>query len=254
VKTTLKTETEFHSFATYLTKTLFNPMLASVFASFVAVFAALFPVLNPIGGGPIFLNMVQACSEPVRRRLARSIAINCFLMLLGSMLIGPQLLLFFGISLPALKLAGGAVVVAVGWGLLNQQSASDQNTSSSSIITDQTAGMSAFFPLTMPLTVGPGSIATAIALAAAAAQNEKDFHYLSQMPAVIGAMMALAALSLIVYFVYRESSGIQRLLGANGTNVLNRLFAFILLAIGVQIFLGGLNGYALDLSKLISIH
>lgn len=229
-------------------------MLATVFASFVAVFAALFPVLNPIGGGPIFLNMVQACSEPVRRKLARSIAINCFLMLAGSMLIGPQLLLFFGISLPALKLAGGAVVIAVGWGLLNQQSPSDQSSSSSPGITDKTAGMNAFFPLTMPLTVGPGSIATAIALAAAAAQNDKDFHYLSQMPAVIGTMMALVALSLIVFFVYRESSRIQSLLGANGTNVLNRLFAFILLSIGVQIFLGGLNGYALDLSKLIAIH
>jgi multiple antibiotic resistance protein len=229
-------------------------MLASAFASFVAVFAALFPVLNPIGGGPIFLNMVQACSEPVRSKLARSVAINCFLMLFGSMLIGPQLLLFFGISLSALKLAGGAVVIAVGWGLLNQQSASDQNTRSSPGITDKTASMSAFFPLTMPLTVGPGSIATAIALATAAAQNEKDFHYLSHIPAVIGAIMALAALSLIIYFVYRESSGIQRLFGANGTNVLNRLFAFILLAIGVQIFLGGLDGYALGLSKLISIH
>ena len=55
------------------------------------------------------------------------------------MLIGPQLLLFFGISLPALKLAGGAVVIGVGWNLLNQQSSSDHSTGSSSGITDATA-------------------------------------------------------------------------------------------------------------------
>lgn len=226
-------------------------MLSTAFASFIAVFAALFPVINPLGDGPLFLNMVQGCSEDVRKRLARSVSINCFALLFGSMLIGPKVLLFFGISLAALKLAGGAVVIAMGWNLLNQQGSSDHNTNSSSGITDATADAGAFFPLTMPLTVGPGSIATAISLAAAA-QDEKDFRWLAELPVVIGATSALAALSLVIYLVYRESSGIQRLLGANGTNVLMRLLAFILLAIGVQIFLGGLEGYALELSKLMS--
>ena len=228
-------------------------MFSTAFASFVAVFAALFPIINPLGDGPLFLNMVQGCSENVRKKLARSVSINCFFLLFGSMLIGPQLLLFFGISLSALKLAGGAVVIGVGWNLLNQQGSSDHNTTSSSGVTDVTAAGSAFFPLTMPLTVGPGSIATAISLAAGA-QNEKDFHWLVELPAVIGATSALIALSLVIYLVYRESSGIQRLLGANGTNVLMRLLAFILLAIGVQIFLGGLNGYVLELSKLVPTH
>jgi len=228
-------------------------MLSTAFATFVAVFAALFPVVNPLGDGPIFLNMVQGCSEEVRKKLARRVSINCFFLLFGSMLIGPQLLLFFGISLPALKLAGGAVVIAMGWNLLNQQGSSDHNTNSSSGITDASAISSAFFPLTMPLTVGPGSIATAISLVAAA-QDNKDFHWLAELPSVIGALSALVSLSLVIYLVYRESSGIQRILGANGTNVLMRLFAFILLAIGVQIFLGGLNGYAIDLTKVIPTH
>lgn len=228
-------------------------MLSTALASFVAVFAALFPVVNPLGDGPLFLNMVQGCSEGVRKKLARSVSLNCFFLLFGSMLVGPQILLFFGISLAALKLAGGAVVIAVGWNLLNQQGSSDRNANQSAGITDATATGSAFFPLTMPLTVGPGSIATAISLAAAAQEN-KDFYFLTELPAVIGATLALATLSIVIYFVYRESSGIQRILGSNGTNVLMRLFAFILLAIGVQIFLGGLNGYALDLSKLITVH
>ena len=127
-------------------------MLATFLTSFIAVFAALFPVINPLGDGPIFLNMVQGCSEDVRGRLARGVAINCFVMLLGSMLIGPQLLLFFGISLSALKLAGGAVVIAMGWNLLNQQASSDHGINASTGITDATAAGSAFFPLTMPMT------------------------------------------------------------------------------------------------------
>lgn len=228
-------------------------MLSIVFASFVAVFAALFPVINPLGDGPLFLNMVQGCSEEVRGKLARSVAINCFLMLLGSMVIGPQLLLFFGITLPTLKIAGGAVVIAMGWGLLNQQGSSDHGTSGSSMITDATAGSSAFFPLTMPLTVGPGSIATAISLVAAS-EKEGEISFAEQIPEILGALGALVALAIVIYFVYKESSGIQRLLGANGTNVLNRLFAFILLAIGVQILLGGINGYAFELNKLLATH
>ena len=228
-------------------------MLSTAIASFVAVFAALFPVINSLGAGPIFLNMVQGCSQPIRAQLARKISFNSFFMLVGSMLIGPQLLLFFGISLPALKIAGGVVIIAVGWNLLNQKSSSDKDSSSASGITDATASSSAFFPLTMPLTVGPGSIATSISLVAGHLDS-RDFHLIDQLPSVIGALSALFVLSVIIYFVYREASGLQRLLGANGTNVLMRLFAFILLAIGVQIFLGGVERFAVEITRALPSH
>ena len=169
------------------------------------------------------------------------------------MLIGPQLLLFFGISLPALKIAGGVVIIAVGWNLLSQKSPSDKDGSNASGITDATACCSAFFPLTMPLTVGPGSIATSISLVAAHLDS-RDFHLIDQLPSVIGALSALFVLSVIIYFVYREASGLQRLLGANGTNVLMRLFAFILLAIGVQIFLGGVERFAVEITRALPSH
>ena len=97
-------------------------MTSSFTASFILVFAALFPIINPLGGGPIFLNLVQGCSQSVRTKLALGVSISSFFMLLGAMLIGPQLLLFFGISLPALKLAGGLVVIAMGWNLLKRLS------------------------------------------------------------------------------------------------------------------------------------
>ena len=228
-------------------------MLATAIGSFVAVFSALFPVINPLGDGPIFLNMVQGCSEEVKRKLARSVSINCFILLLVAMLIGPQLLLFFGISLPALKIAGGAVVIAMGWNLLNQKSSSNKSDDDSAGITDATASNNAFFPLTLPLTAGPGSIATAISVVAGY-QDGRALNLLNELPAVIGTLAALLLLSIVIYIVYRESSGIQRLLGPAGTNAVMRLFAFILLAIGVQILLGGLNGYSLEIATLISEH
>jgi multiple antibiotic resistance protein len=228
-------------------------MTSTIVASFVAVYAALFPVINPLGGGPIFLNMVQGCSQGVRNKLALGVSVNSFFMLFGSMLIGPQLLLFFGISLSALKLAGGLVVIAMGWNLLNQKSSPKDSGDNSSAITDPTASGSAFFPLTMPLTVGPGSIATAISLMAGFKESD-TLGFDAQMPSLIGGLLGLIALAMTIYIVYRESSGIQKLLGANGTNVLMRLFAFILLAIGVQIFLGGLEGFAGNLQKTLAPH
>ena len=228
-------------------------MTSTIIASFIAVFAALFPVINPLGGGPIFLNMVQGCSQGVRNKLALGVSINSFFLLLGSMLIGPELLLFFGITLPALKLAGGMVVIAMGWSLLNQQSSSKDSGNNSSAITDANASGAAFFPLTMPLTIGPGSIATGISIMAGV-RDAGAFSFKSQLPHLIGGFIGLVVLAACIYVVYRESSAIQRILGESGTNVLMRLFAFILLAIGVQIFLGGLSGYVLDLEKLLSHH
>jgi multiple antibiotic resistance protein len=227
-------------------------MLSTFLVAFIGVYAALFPIINPLGGGPIFLNMVQGCSQPVRNKLALGVGISSFFMLLGSMLIGPELLLFFGISLPALKLAGGLVVIAVGWNLLNQKSSSKNSGGDSSEINDLNAKSSVFFPLTMPLTIGPGSIATSISLMAGS-RHGHDYSYAAELPALAGGLLGLILLSVTIYVTYSQASNVQRLLGENGTNVLMRLFAFILLAIGVQIFLGGIEGFSSDLLKFLNV-
>ena len=204
-------------------------MSSSFVAGFIAVFAALFPIINPLGGGPIFLNMVQDCSQTVRNKLALGVSIGSFFMLLGSMLIGPELLLFFGISLPALKLAGGLVVIAMGWNLLNQKSAPKDNGGDAEGINDANAKNSIFFPLTMPLTIGPGSIATSISLMAGT-RHSHEYSYIAELPALAGGLLGLIVLSITIYVVYSQASNVQRILGESGTNVLMRLFAFILLA------------------------
>jgi multiple antibiotic resistance protein len=228
-------------------------MSSSFVAGFIAVFAALFPIINPLGGGPIFLNMVQGCSQAVRNKLALGVSIGSFFMLLGSMLIGPELLLFFGISLPALKLAGGLVVIAMGWNLLNQKSAPKDNGGDAEGINDANAKNSVFFPLTMPLTIGPGSIATSISLMAGT-RHSHDYSYIAELPALAGGLLGLIVLSITIYVVYSQASNVQRILGESGTNVLMRLFAFILLAIGVQIFLGGIEGFSGNLLKFLNAH
>jgi multiple antibiotic resistance protein len=165
------------------------------------------------------------------------------------MLVGPQLLLFFGISLPVLKVAGGLVVAVMGWNILNDGSSKSSNRDGgTSDINDSTAMKSVFYPLTLPLTVGLGSLATVIALVV---NNKKStgFDIANEFSAIVGALLGICAVTLSIYVAYREASRIQRVFGENGTNVLMRLFAFILLAIGIQIMWGGINELLLEVIK-----
>ncbi|QRG05384.1 MarC family protein [Xanthobacter dioxanivorans] len=207
--------------------------VSNAFNIFITVFAALFPIVNPLGGAPIFLNFVRKCSPDVREQLARSVALYGFLLLLGSLIVGAQVLLFFGITLPVLRVAGGVVVTAVGWNLLHRGD-EPANRAEGEELDDVRAQGEAFYPLTLPLTVGPGSIATTIALAASHKPTWRTDAIMSAA-SLAGAVAGLLAVALTVYFAFRNAPAIERVLGKNGTNVLVRLFAFILFAIGVQI-------------------
>lgn len=199
---------------------------------FVVVYAALFPIVNPLGNAPIFLDLTRHCSPGVRYALAWRVALGGFLLLLASLFLGSHLLVFFGITLPVVRVAGGLVVATVGWGILNRGTGPDDQDTPGSI-DDTQASKQAFYPLTMPLTVGPGSIATAIALGSQKPIAGADFrHFVLES---VAAVIALAAVAATIYFSYRFADRIEKFLGPSGTNVLVRLFAFVLLCIGAQI-------------------
>src|SRR3954467_1227546 len=127
--------------------------------AFLLVYAGLFPILNPIGSAPIFLGLTSACSEAERNALAGRVGINSILLLAGSMFIGTHLLVFFGTTLPVVRIAGGLVLIAFAWRLLHHGAELEEQRSSQA--SGQATAVDSFYPLTMPLTVGPGSIAVA---------------------------------------------------------------------------------------------
>ena len=201
--------------------------------SFLLVYAGLFPIVNPLGSAPIFLALTSNHSEAMRRLLARRVAINGFLLLLGSLLIGSHVLEFFGITLPVLRIGGGLAVASFGWRLLRDGVEPTHNPGE----VDQNAPVDAFYPLTMPLTVGPGSIAVAIALGAQRPEGADDLGRIVLLGAA--AVVGLAAIAVTVFFCYRFADRMVAVLGRNGINVLIRLSAFILLCIGIQIMWSG---------------
>jgi multiple antibiotic resistance protein len=201
--------------------------------SFLLVYAGLFPIVNPIGGAPIFLALTHHNTEDVRRKLAWRVAVNGFVLLLGSLFVGSHVLAFFGITLPVVRIAGGLAVASFAWRLLRDgaMAADDRNEAHQAPVID------AFYPLTMPLTVGPGSIAVAIALGAERPPDATGGFAIAFLAA--GAFAGLVAIALTIFVCYRFAGRMVAMLGAGGINVLIRLSAFILLCIGIQILWSG---------------
>ena len=213
---------------------LFDELRPFVSTTLIAV-GALLPIVDPLGGAPLYLAMIAPLEPAERPRMAKKVAINSFLLLLASVFIGAYVLDFFGVSVPAVQLAGGFIVCAIGWSFLmtpGNPAASDRAATAGTEALSQRA----FYPLTMPLTVGPGSISVAITLGA----NPPRGLRLLSMTALAHARGVFIT-SLAVYLCYRYAERILRKLGTVGTNVLIRLSAFIVLCIGVQIMWNGLN-------------
>jgi multiple antibiotic resistance protein len=204
----------------------------------VLVVAALFPIVNPVGSAAIFIDMTGPINPKLRDLLARKISIFSFLLLIGSTLFGAKILTFFGITLYAVQIGGGLVVAATGWSLLNQtgSGATARSTTENDILAN------AFYPYTLPVTVGPGSISVAITLGANLPPELHAPSFLSPI-VLIASFVGVILVCLIVYISYRYADNAERLLGASGTSVLMRLFSFILLCIGVQIAANGLRSY-----------
>lgn len=198
---------------------------------FLYAFIALFPMVNPIAMSSAFFSLTKYATDDQRKKLATLVTLYGTLLLLGTLLIGPYLLRFFGLQPADIRLAGGLVVFSIAWRMLNPpREEAKANTSNGDDIMS-----SAFFPLTMPLTAGAGSIAITIALATQAHQEGNMInHY-------VAIALAIVAIFILVFFCYRYAATIFRVLGKTGGTMVTSLSAFILLAIGVSVIWSGLQ-------------
>jgi|SRR6185437_7675494 len=197
-------------------------------------FGALFAIINPYGLAFVFLDKTMSLSESERARVALRVASYAFGVLLVSLFVGSQILNFFGISIPALRIAGGLVVAVSGWSMLHAPPPSHEGRATSTA-NFTTIRKMAFFPLTIPLTAGPGTIATAIAIGT---NRHGPLDKFFSVTTVAWFVVALAVAATI-YHAYKRSSAMARLFGEEGTSVVTRLSAFLLLCVGVQIIITG---------------
>ena len=210
----------------------------------VLVPATLLPIINPLSTAPVFAATVGT-DRALSDKLARQVAINGWYVIVASVLVGSYVLDLFGISLPVVRIGGGLLVAATAWRLLNSSGGDEVKEAAA----EHAASLSqaevirrSFFPLTFPLTTGPGTIAAAIALGAQI-PGRPAVYLAGALVAALGAFLV----SVVLYFVLKNSAAVLAKLGEVGTLVMTRLMAFILLCIGIQIMWTGwaeLNGLA----------
>ena len=188
---------------------------------FLLAFPALFAIVNPIGGAFVFLAATDGLGVVMRTHLARWVSIHSFVILNTSIYVGAYVLQFFGISLPVLRVAGGVIIALNGWKALNT---SEERTNAP--IDDarlQDASRIAFYPLTMPITAGPGAISVAVALGTSRPTSAAEVAVF-----LVGVTGATLLISVLVYLLYRNAPRVAQLIGPTGTSIIVRLSSFLL--------------------------
>ena len=202
--------------------------------TFLLVLAALFSVINPPGTALVFLSMTKHASIATRRSLARRVALNSFFVMTGSLLIGALVLRLYGISVPVLRVAGGLIVASSGWKLLNEGTRTETE-AATKVRQEDYSGL-AFYPLTLPLTTGPGTIAVMISLGlsrSAYSDVREDVRFF------LTSLLATIVMAAGIYVSFAYSDRVERVLGGSGTDIAARLSAFILFCLGIQIIWTG---------------
>lgn len=223
-------------------------MLSSFLSTFLYVFTSLVTVVNPIGAAMFFLTMTSGTSRAQRISLSNRVCVYFLIMAIVTLCAGSFILSFFGISLGVLRVAGGLILFSAGWLALNGTSGpsgeeeAEVDTKKTKPKTSQDWMKMAFYPFTMPLTLGPGAIAVTTAIGTSMSFTIGN---------LLGAFLAALANALIVWLCFRYADRITVILGPSGSDAIGRIFSFILVCLGVQIFWTGFSDLWLTLMSSV---
>jgi len=215
--------------------------LRMLIGPFLLVVGSLLPIVNPLGSAPIFLVMTRGSDEATRHKLAVQVAFNAFILLFASMVFGTLVLKLFGLSVPVVQIAGGAVLCALGWNLLNKDQPAPTDAEP---VPGEVMIARAFYPLTLPVTVDPGAIAVAITVGANHAHGVERV-----VIAIIASILGLGLIAFTVWLAYHSAERVARWLGHTRVMVILRLSAFIVLCIGVEIMWNGIKALAPEITS-----
>lgn len=191
---------------------------------FIYLFAALFSVLNPIGTVPIFVGLTQDYTKAERSKVSALTSFNVFVILIISFFIGQYVLQFFGITITALRIAGGIIITSSGFGLLNGNFSKNKGINKKVQKDVEHRNAIALTPLAMPMLAGPGSISLLIAY-------YQDHHSTTD---ILFSALAIFAVAATIYFILRSAHYLAQILGASGIVAISRIIGFLTIAIGIQ--------------------
>jgi len=215
----------------------------------ISAFGAFFAILNPIGNMPLFIAYTKDLNSKVQRAIAVLLSGFIFLVMAVSMVVGDDILKFFGISIPAFQVAGGIIVFLIALSMMsgthtkNTQTTVSSDTSSDPYKKAESILPSLIVPLGIPIYCGPGAISTAVLIATRAPD---EILYFS-------AFFVLAGVVLLILLFNGFADLIAHALGPQGVEIVVRIMGLILAAIGIQLIFEGLLGGTINfINPLIS--
>lgn len=189
---------------------------------------ALLAIANPLAAVPVFLSLVPSGNGAAARQAASRVAFAVFVILTGAVFIGRWVLEMFGISFAAFRVGGGLVVTLTGLDMLRSGHGAEPNEAVAA-----SAAEHLIVPVAMPLIAGPGTIITAMTMAARAADAGR--------PSVM--LVAVAVVAAFVWLVLALSGWVQQRIGARGQAIVARFMGLVLVAIGAQLVLSGIADF-----------
>lgn len=200
----------------------------------ILIVAALIPIANPFSTAPLFVGMTANLSKQQRNHIVFLSTMYMFIVLTVFLLLGAVILSFFGISLPALQIAGGLIVAFIGFKMLFE----DDDKSEQLKVAAENANKIAFTPLAKPMLSGPGSISVIMSVAVKVSETESVSH---QIMGYLVVTVGIAVSAFICWLVLRASGTVTRFLGTSGIDALTKVMGFLLVSIGIQFIIAGMR-------------
>jgi multiple antibiotic resistance protein len=195
------------------------------------VFGALFSIMNPLGTVPVFVSLTKEENKLERNKIAFWTSLNVLIILIISFFLGKFILIFFGISLNALKIAGGLIIASSGFALLTGEFSKHKGMKKEKVQEDiKNRSEISLTPLAIPMIAGPGTISLLITY-------NQEFKGINNILIIMGAIILSAV---VIYLILKSSFLIVKALGASGINALSRIIGFIIIAIGIEFIISSL--------------
>lgn len=208
---------------------------------FISSFVALFPVINPIGSGFIVNGFLSGLDDDQRKSFAKKIVRNALLIGLGSLIAGHLILLLFGLAVPVIQVGGGIIICKTGLEWLSTDSVTanvDSDDNDTKKINLANIEKKLFYPISFPISIGPGTISVIFTLMATATVKG---NWLNTGINYLIIALAIALLCAILYLFLSQGNRVIKKLGNSGSLIINKLVAFITFCIGIQIIVTGIS-------------
>ena len=210
------------------------PFLHTVFIAFLS----LFPVVNPIGSAFIVDPLLGNLNFAARKQASKKVALYCLGLCTGSALIGSWVLKLFGISIPIVQIAGGFMICQMGWKLLtSDDQVKGEKESARPERCPEDLDNILFYPISFPMTTGAGTISVILTLSA----HEEEQNILTHVLNLGALFVAIVLICMIIYVFYANTARLIHRLGPRGEQIVNKLSAFLVFCIGMQIAWSGIR-------------